>query len=314
VFETYLARLVAALARIIPEANAETKYAIAASGGPDSVALLLLCHAAFPDRIIVATVDHGLRTEAAQEAAFVASVCAERGIPHFILRPIHPITGNLQSSARTARYALLHDWASAQNASWIMTAHHGDDQLETLLMRIIRGSGVDGLASIRARNGNILRPLLDFSKAELEGICAAHNIAPVRDPSNDSDDFDRVRLRKWLADSAHPFTNAAANRSACALAQSSEALGWMASQIIKKHVRISDEGLTLDPEGLPREMLRRVLIHILQQLSPDYVARGDAVERCLDSLQAGFKITIGTTLCQGGKVWRFTPAPPRRNG
>jgi tRNA(Ile)-lysidine synthase len=314
VFETQVARFNAALASIVPETNNKTRFMLAVSGGPDSLALLLLSQAAFPKRIIAATVDHGLRPDAKQEAEFVAALCVERDIPHAILRPSQPITGNIQSAARAARYALLQDYAGAQNAPWIMTAHHGDDQLETLLMRIIRGSGVDGLASIRARNENIIRPLLCFSKAELEAVCESQGVSPIRDPSNDNADFDRVRLRQWLADSAHPFSLEAANRSTSAMAQASEAISWATDQLSNERITPTNTGLSLNPQGLPRAFQRRLLLHILHMLSPDYIARGDAIERCLDSLIAGKTVTIGTLLCQGDKVWDFSPAPTRRNG
>src|SRR5262245_16934078 len=111
------------------------KLGIAVSGGPDSLALLLLAEAAFPGRVQAATVDHGLRTESADEAAFVAALCRQRDIPHATLRPETPIEGNIQSAARRARYALLEAWRSEQRLDWILTAHHADDQAETLLMR-----------------------------------------------------------------------------------------------------------------------------------------------------------------------------------
>jgi tRNA(Ile)-lysidine synthase len=145
-----LARFQADLDRLTGGAG---RVGIAVSGGPDSLALLLLAHAAIPGGIAAATVDHGLRAEAAGEAAFVAALCATLGIPHATLRPGAPITGNIQSSARKARYALLEIWADQHNLDWIATAHHADDQAETLLMRLSRGAGVAGLSGVRAVNG-----------------------------------------------------------------------------------------------------------------------------------------------------------------
>ncbi len=313
-FEQAVDRFLAAVATLVPHGEAETTFALAVSGGPDSLALLLLGKAAFPGHIIAATVDHGLRAEAATEAAFVAALCAKHGVPHTILRPDRPIIGNVQSAARATRYALLQKWAQDSQAQWIITAHHSDDQMETLLMRIIRGSGVDGLASIRARNGNIIRPLLGFSKAELEAICAENDITPVRDPSNDNIDFDRVRLRQWLATTAHPFDPVATSRSANALAQASDALAWTTDQLANERIATKGTEVTLNPKDLPRELQRRLLSRAVAAISPAYAARGDSIEHSLDSLLSGKTVTLGPVLCRGGENWRFCLAPVRRNG
>ncbi|MGC1468140.1 MAG: tRNA lysidine(34) synthetase TilS [Sphingorhabdus sp.] len=285
---------------------------LAVSGGPDSLALLLLAHAAFPKAISVATVDHRLRPEAADEAAFVARLCAERGIPHIILTPKEPITGNLQSAAREVRYRLLNDWADAQGLRWIATAHHADDQLETLLMRIARGSGIAGLSAIRESNGRIIRPLLGFTKAQLVEVCAEAGITPCDDPSNDNDDFDRVQIRNWLK-SAPPLLNATRiSRTVTALRQSHEALEWMAARLEPERiVATENRGATLDPAGLPPEIVRRLLIRTLQIQDPQITPRGDTIDRALETLKASGKLTIGDLVCTGGSLWHVEPAPPR---
>ncbi|MEC7398775.1 MAG: tRNA lysidine(34) synthetase TilS, partial [Pseudomonadota bacterium] len=117
------------------------------SGGPDSLALLLLAQAAFPGMVEAATVDHGLRSESADEARFVAGLCRDRGIPHEILTCAVE-AGNMQDRARSARYAALDQWAKEHAIAAIATAHHADDQAETLLMRLNRGSGLSGLSGI----------------------------------------------------------------------------------------------------------------------------------------------------------------------
>ena len=293
----------------------ETSYlGIAVSGGADSVALLLLAHQAYPGKVIAATVDHGFRAEAAGEAAFVAKLCAERNIPHSILKPATPIIGNIQSAARAARYALLDIWATERECDWIATAHHADDQLETVLMRLARGSGVDGLSGIRAANGRIIRPLLGFSKAELIAICQGAGVNPVQDPSNEDRDFDRVRMRQYLATAPHPFQPLAATRSALALSQSSEALDWMTTQLEKERITGSQASISLDASALPRELQRRLLHIALRQIDPDIQPRGDSIDRALEALAASETLTIGNIMCKGGKIWRFCPAPARRNG
>jgi tRNA(Ile)-lysidine synthase len=285
----------------------------AISGGPDSLAMLLLAAEAYPGRIAAATVDHGLRPEAADEAEFVARLCAERGIIHTVLTPGEPITGNIQSAARKARYALLDRWATETGCDYIATAHHADDQLETMLMRLARGSGVDGLSGIRSVNGRIIRPLLGFSKAELIRICYDAGVTPVHDPSNDNADFDRVRIRQFLETSPHPFDPVAATRSASAMEQASEALDWMATNLSDR-IKQSQDGISLDPAALPRELQRRLLLNALKMIDPDIRPRGDSIDRALYSLRAGETITLGNILCKGGPIWLLSPAPKRRNG
>ena len=289
------------------------RIGLAVSGGPDSLALLLLAHAAFPKAIMAATVDHGLRPEAADEADFVANLCAERGIAHTILKPEKPITGSIQSAAREARYLLLHGWADANDLHWIATAHHADDQLETLLMRIARGSGIAGLSGIRERNGRIIRPLLDFTKAQLIKTCEDDGITPCQDPSNANEDFDRVQIRNWLR-SAPPLLNAArVTRTVAALRKSHEALEWMAAKLEPERLATTGNlGATLDPSGLPIELVRRLLIRALQSQDAQIEPRGDTIDRALETLQSGGKMTIGDLLCTGGTLWRIEPAPPRK--
>ena len=157
-------RFAAALDRLVPDLTAS--IGVAVSGGPDSLALLLLAHATRPGRIRAATVDHGLRIESAEEARFVADICARRAIPHDILPPpAHPIAPG-QASARAFRYARLDRWCADHHLPFLMTGHHANDQAETLLMRLARGAGVAGLSGIRAvrlrevSNAPAFRPII----------------------------------------------------------------------------------------------------------------------------------------------------------
>jgi tRNA(Ile)-lysidine synthase len=251
------------------------KLGVAVSGGPDSLALLLLALAAYPGQLEAATVDHGLRPESADEAAFVAGVCEELGVPHAVLRPGEPIAGNLQSAARRARYLLLEDWRAEKCLDRVLTAHHADDQAETLLMRLNRGSGVAGLGGIRAVNGRVLRPLLGWRRAELEAIVAASGLEAVTDPSNRDERFDRARLRRQMA-GAEWIDPVALGRSAEALAEAGEALDWAAERLFAERAGGSDAELRLDPSGLPAELLRRLLLRAMRRIDPEAAPRGDA--------------------------------------
>lgn len=153
---------VARFARDLEALTGETprpdqRLALAVSGGPDSMALLLLAAAAYPKAVTAATFNHGLRAEANDEAALVAALCARLGVPHAVLPPPPPeaFAGNVQERARALRYAALGQWAQAAEAPWLAVAHQRNDVAETFLMRARRGSGVAGLAAMRRS-----RPLL----------------------------------------------------------------------------------------------------------------------------------------------------------
>lgn len=285
---------------------------LAVSGGPDSLAMLLLAARLGRNPIKTATVDHCLRAGSADEAAYVADICKKLAVPHILLAPEHKICGNIQSSARDARYALLAAAANKANCPLIATAHHGDDQLETIMMRLARGSGVDGLAAIRHQNGRIIRPLLGFSKSELEKICADAGFEPVRDPSNDNIEFDRVAIRKWLAQSDHPFDLERIDRTARALSDVAEALAWITDFIAEQRISQNSKGFQYDTRNLPRELKRRLLLNCIAKLDPTLQPRGDAINHLLVELNAGRPAMIGNILCRGGEIWFFSDAPRRR--
>lgn len=180
---------------------------LAVSGGPDSMSLMHLVsrwrtkpNRASPD-IIVATVNHGLRPEAGEESAFVGTVAQRLGFAHEMLQWIgpHPESG-LQAAARTARYELLTQRARDQSCPVILTAHHLEDQAETLLMRLARGGGVDGLSAMADEvclNGVVIqRPLLNVCKARLIATLQEIEEEWCHDCSNDDIAFERVRIRK----------------------------------------------------------------------------------------------------------------------
>jgi tRNA(Ile)-lysidine synthase len=305
----FLDRFRAALCRL---GCADDRLLCAVSGGPDSLALLLLAQQILPGKLVAATVDHQLRSESADEARDVAKICHDLGVQHIILTPEAKIAGNLQSSARAARYALLERAADAQNCQHIGTAHHADDQLETLLMRLARGSGVDGLSGIRARNGRVVRPLLEFTKAELIEICSSVGIQSVNDPSNANIDFDRVAMRRWLASTQHPFPANRALRSASALADASDALAWMTDNLAAQRIRQENDVIICNASDLPSELKRRLLIRCLRAMDANLAPRGEAIDRLLTDLENVRTAMIGNIKCIGGADWQFFKAPPRR--
>lgn len=290
--------------------NGHGRIGLAVSGGGDSLALLLLAHAAMPEWIDVATVDHGLRAEAADEAQLVGSICASLGLSHTILTPALRISGSLQANARQARYALLEAWADERDLAWIATAHHVDDQAETLMMRLLRGSGVAGLSAIRETNGRIIRPLLTWRRSELRSIVASSPFVPVDDPSNADMNFDRVRMRQAFAESDW-LDPVALSRSAAALAQANEALVWSTQREAVRRLAVDGAGVSVDPQGLPQELLRRLIMLAFTEIDPAISPRGGQISSMIEALSGGAKIELSGVICTGGTIWHFAPAPPR---
>lgn len=304
-------------------ADPDTQLLVAVSGGPDSVALLLLARAALGDRCSAATVDHGLRAESAAEAAWVADLCAARGIRHATLTAPLPDragrTANLSARARDLRYRLLEEHADAIGANHIATAHHADDQVETLIMRLNRGAGVAGLTGVRAKSGRVVRPLLGWRHAELVALCAAQGIDPVDDPSNVSDRFDRARLRKNLAGIDWLDTDRIA-ASAAALGDADDAIGWMVDRLAAQLCHRDTAGIALDvPDDLPFELRRRLVLRCVTAIDAMASVRGGALASAVGGLESGRPVMLGNVLAtpartdDGCAQWRFSMAPPRRS-
>jgi tRNA(Ile)-lysidine synthase len=296
------------------------RVAVAFSGGPDSLALLLLARSALPGRVAAATVDHALRPESAAEAAHAAALCQALQIPHATLRvKVQPSPGGLQAAAREARYCALAEWMKEEELTLLLTGHHLDDQAETLLMRLLRGSGVGGLAGIRplapfpaaGPDARLCRPLLAWRRAELAGIIAASGLEPVQDPSNTDFTYDRSRLRARLAEAPWLLPDPIA-RSAAALSEAQAALEWAADRLEAERMRDVGHGVSLDADGLPPELLRRLVLRAIRRVDPSAEPRGEALTRLIDTLQAGGGATLAGIKAAGRPLWHFEPAPPRR--
>ncbi|MEO1456473.1 MAG: tRNA lysidine(34) synthetase TilS [Pseudomonadota bacterium] len=240
------ARLAAALDRLAPPGA----LGLAVSGGGDSVALLHLAHGWAQARgrtLAVATVDHGLRPEAAAEAAAVDRSAAALGLPHETLAAQLPAAGNRSAAAREARLALLADWAGRRGLAAIALAHTLDDQAETVLMRLARGSGVDGLAAMEEARGMLgrlwLRPLLGERRETLRAWLRARGIGWVEDPSNADPAYERVRVRAALPVLADLGIGAEA------LADTAARLGRQRAVLEGAAASLARRCLTLGPAG-----------------------------------------------------------------
>lgn len=300
-------------------------FLAAVSGGPDSMAMLALAAAAFSGQVMAATVDHRLRAAAADEAAMVSAYCTGIGIPHATLTPAAPIAGaSIQAQARAARYALLADHARACGARAILTAHHVDDQAETFLMRAARGSGLAGLAGIRARTEiagvAILRPVLDWRRAELRAIVRRAEVPFVDDPSNHDERHDRTRFRRLLSENEWLDPPHLA-RSAAVLAETDADVRAIVEWLWAERAVHADGEVRLTTAGLPRELLRRLARRAIgcvrtdaAMTRPDWSDSAN-IERLLDALMTGKRSTqAGVVVSPRGGGWRFRVAPARRDG
>lgn len=253
------------------------RVGVAVSGGSDSVAALILAVEALgPGRVAAVTVDHGLRPEAAEEAAAVAALCARLGVAHDMRRweGAGAIKGNLQNAARRARLDLIAEWAIGAGLGAVVLGHTLDDQAETVLMRLARGSGVDGLSAMAARREALgvvwLRPLLGARRAELRDLLRARGIGWAEDPSNEAERFDRVRARRALEVLA-PLGIEAEGLAALAerMALARAALEAQAGAAMAAHLR-EDRGVVHLDAGLfaqPQEIVERIIATVLMGLS-----------------------------------------------
>jgi tRNA(Ile)-lysidine synthase len=307
---------------------------IAVSGGPDSMALLALL-ATWPQKpkLAAATVDHGLRAEAAAEAMVVAGFCQRLGIPHTILRwsGDKPATG-VQEGARDARYNLLARHAQHLGLSHLVTAHHADDQAETVLMRLVAGSGIGGLSGMRSpvlKDGmQHVRPLLAIPKARLVATCLARDVPFVEDPSNTNARFGRTRIRRVMTElEGEGLTVERLNRLAVRAGRVDDALDAATSAMLAAaDVRTTDCVVQIDWHAIataPAEIRLRALEALLNRGKvsdgPLKLERLEALLGAIDGAyqqKARLRRSIAdriVTLQSHGRL-TITAAPPRRRG
>ena len=247
------------------------------------VALAAAClkKANAPDFHVV-SVDHGLRKDARREVRFVADTCKQLGLQHKILRNTASLgDSGIQQSARDLRYRLMANWCQAQKIPALIVAHHRHDQAETVLMRLARGSGIDGLSGMAAVQSleteagplEIIRPFLDTDPALLARIVARAKLSWIDDPSNEDVQFERVRLRK-AADmlSELGLTPAALSRAAAAMRETRDHLEAQATTWLTAHAGYHFCGFyRLDKTAFMDQSMVlqvRILRHIMSRMGP----------------------------------------------
>ena len=253
----------------------------------------------------------------------VANVCGQIGVPHstLIVQWKRKPETAIQERARNERYRLLGGWAGERGLAAIVTAHHLDDQAETLLMRLNRGAGARGLAGMRPvapipggeKSARLVRPLLSWRRSDLVEICSAAGLTPVADPGNEDERFERVQVRRGLAGAPwlDPVTIA---RSAAHLAADDAALHWATDVEWERQVTRSAGEIAYSPLA-PFEIRRRIVRRAIASLANEGRSnplRGRELDRLVGVLSRGGKATLRGVLCSGGKAWSFAAAPRRR--
>ena len=254
------------------------RLALAVSGGPDSLALMLLAHeyARRSDshhRFVVYSVDHGLRPEAASEAAFVVAEARRLGFAARALRweGKKPATG-LQQQARLARYELFSAAAARDGADVLVTAHHLGDQAETVMMRLAHGSGTEGLRGMDYMTTisglTVVRPLLGVDPDQLRAVVDAAGLVPVVDPSNSDLDFERVRWRRIMPELAAlgldarrlgRFAERMRETETALIAMTAQAMSFVAFSTDRRSAEIDRQMLV----SIPRAIAVRVMAQVL---------------------------------------------------
>ncbi|NRG17393.1 tRNA lysidine(34) synthetase TilS [Rhizobiales bacterium] len=302
-----------------------TRVAVGVSGGPDSLALLFMLSgwrgADSSRRVFAFTVDHGLRPEAADEAAYVAAVCKKLSIDHETLMwtGSKPAAG-IQAAAREARKALLAGAARRVGVQAIALAHHRDDQAETFLLRLARGSGVYGLGAMRGETHweglRVVRPLLDVPKSRLVETLRKAGIDWREDPSNEDERYARVRIRKLIPVlEREGLTAERLSQTAFRLARAADALDVWVSNVLGANALVHPAGPVKLPVSalgdVPDEIRYRAISRLLRfGGGGDYAPRFEKLRRLCDDLfaaRSGKATLAGAVLRRDGDTlfcWR----------
>lgn len=292
------------------------RLGVAVSGGSDSVALLRLL-LRLPTELFCVTVDHGLRPSSAAEAEEVASLCKALRVPHTIVRWTGwDGGGNVQGQARAARYALMSEWAQTRGIHDIALGHTRDDQAETVLMRLARGAGVDGLSAMapRRRQDGVLwlRPLLGVDRADLQSFLRSEGISWTDDPSNEDVRFARIKARQsWEALAHLGITPAALAQVADNMTVARDALAHSACAAAQDIVKLKAGAVEIVRPGfdaLPKEIARRIFLASLAWINgAAYAPRRRTVEAALEALEDSGSATLDGchALFSDRSIWIF---------
>jgi len=303
-------RFGAAMTRIVPPWPA----AVAVSGGGDSLSLMLLLRDWASSQSqplpVVLTVDHGLQSSAAREAERVRKLARAAGLsPHILVWKGAKPAADIEAEARAARYSLMGRWCAEHQVQALYVAHTLEDQAETFLLRLARGSGLDGLAAMQSISRlpvpafgqvKLVRPLLDISKGDLRAFLKARKVEWAEDPMNADVRFSRAKIRAaWPQLCELGLLPQRIADAARHLARARAALDEMTDGFLQRGMRFGEGGAMLDPlrlKMLPREVGLRALASVLSRVSgEEYRPRFESLERLFDSIFSG-SVGAGSTL------------------
>tara|TARA_R110000868_G_scaffold189695_2_gene433086 strand:- start:132072 stop:132995 length:924 start_codon:yes stop_codon:yes gene_type:complete len=282
----------------------KSKFAVAVSGGSDSLALLhLLVDNGLQNNMTVLHFDHNLRAESADEAVQVHDICNELNVKCVIGKWLEPdLDGNLQQAARHARYAFFKQYCHENNLEFVMVGHTVDDVAETFLMRLARGSGLKGLSAMQenshAMGVHVVRPLLHILREDLQKYLHQKNVKYISDPSNDNSKFFRIRIRKLknlLHESGLTYKNI--RESALSLRRADDALLSYTQMAFDNCVKVEGAKLLVDMsfQYYPDEIKLRLIEKVILQITGEGLApRTSKRLRAVKAMESGEnKFTLG---------------------
>lgn len=301
----------------------ERRFLCAVSGGLDSMCLLAFVSdwcAQNGGTVCAAHFNHRIRAAADRDEAFVRDFCAKQSIPFCRGEGDCPALAErekrtLEEAARCLRYNFLTRAAEAQHCRWILTAHHADDNAETVLLNLIRGAGSRGLRGIPAVRGNIARPFLEIPKSTLEQYAVQHWLPHVEDETNASDTPARNRLRHQVLPVLRTLNPRAAEhitRTAERLGQEEEALSWAAEPFLRAAEHLPDGGVQIrcaDLSGVPEAVTVRVLQGLLPQTKEVSARHLAAMQHLLRQKTGSLTLPHQMQVCVSGGILTVSRRP-----
>jgi tRNA(Ile)-lysidine synthase len=272
----------------------QDKIGVAFSGGPDSTALLHILKRLYPQTEAI-YLNHNLRKDSANEEKFVRKFCDQNKIPlHVEQMNWKEKPSNLEEAARKKRYRYLEKVAKEFGFTKIALAHHQDDLVETILLRLIRGTGLRGIVAMQPIRGRYIRPMLDVSRIEIQQYLTEHSLASYSDPTNEDRNFDRNKIRHDLLPYIESNLNPKVRSALLRFANWAEEQNKLIDELIQPKLKlITDKGihkkkfLQLSP-ALQKELLRRAL----QTIDPSFKLNSRTLEAILRTIRASTKMEL----------------------
>tara|TARA_Y100000590_G_scaffold403914_1_gene490997 strand:- start:392 stop:1414 length:1023 start_codon:yes stop_codon:yes gene_type:complete len=270
------------LKSVLSKYKQNNSFAVAVSGGPDSMTLAFLSNLLMEEkryRMHFVLVDHGIRKDSEKEALQARKLLKTKGIKLQVLKNKKKIAANIQKNARDLRYKLLVDFCKKNKVKSLLTAHHKDDQVETFLIRLSRGSGVEGLSSMSQSTNlkygiKLIRPFLEFKKDQLKYISKKVFQTTIKDPSNKNKKFLRTNIRelsKMLENKGLSFDQII--RSIRNISSTKEAINFYVNRSLKKFVKFKTKETILDLRMFkrePQEVKFKIINRIVKNRASSY--------------------------------------------